>query len=226
MFFDSPTFVRGSDGRIYEMRNDPGSAVGGILFVVGIIIAVVVQGLMAVYNWFIVHYAWTGLFTVLGFITWTGWVHFEHQQGETWKRLWKKFLFLMIIFAGFSMTGTGFTQARHQSRLLRELQGQWAKIDEPANIIINDGHFVLRHEEKKYTIETTYQPQYYSRDMIVLVLSGEYQQHKNQGVETAVYQNTVHCNLLNDTLRLWMPDNPEPYLFVTMQETTTEKRSQ
>jgi hypothetical protein len=104
-----PEFVRGSDGRIYEIRDSGDGA--------GVFAVMSIAAMMAAYNaylWVLSHYVAVGWITLFGFITWVGWVYHEYQEGEGSQALGKKIGSFLLILLGFTLTTQGYFSSREQ----------------------------------------------------------------------------------------------------------------
>ena len=107
-----PKFIRGSDGRIYEIPDSGGG--------MGVFAIMMIAAMMAAYNaylWLLYHYIFVGWITLFGFITWVGWVYHEYQQGEAKLAIGKKigsFLLILVLPASPNRLRLGVC---HQSQI-------------------------------------------------------------------------------------------------------------
>ncbi|MBK8920264.1 MAG: SH3 domain-containing protein [Saprospirales bacterium] len=122
-----PQFVRGSDGRIYEIQDSGDGA--------GVFAIMIIAAMMAAYNaylWLLSHYIFVGCITLFGFITWVGWVYHEHQQGESRNAIGKKISSFLLILVGFGLFINGWSRAGEVNTISEPVQQPAATVQPKA----------------------------------------------------------------------------------------------
>jgi hypothetical protein len=210
MFFNDKEFVRGSDGRIYEISNP--DAQGGIFIFFTAVFMAIVSAVYTAYLWLLAHYFFVASISLIGFITWTGWVYHEYQQKEGYKGFMYKFLSLLLVFAGFSLAISGCSKSISESRFLNKIQGNWVQTNENVLLSIDEKAFNISMPDEKVTIETAYQYTFDAPNTMSVHLDGK--QYK--GIKTPSKAESVklfyQCVFKQDTLQLWT--NQKVYKFV------------
>jgi len=211
MPFSNREFVRGSDGRIYEINNDDsgsGLFIGFILVLIAIMAA-----LQAAYLWLLSHYMMVGTIAIIGFVTWTGWVHHEYQQKEGSKSMLRKIISLLLILAAMSVASTGYSKVSQEKNLRNKIQGTWAKIDEAVELKIDANKFVFKIAENGYQIEADYTAAFKQPSMLILNLSGSLYKGIKIPSKAEPYSASFQCTFSSDTLRLWNVGTQQTYEF-------------
>lgn len=197
-------FVRGSDGRIYEIE-DPNRG-GGIMIGVVMGMMAIASALEQAYLWILSHYWLTGILTLFVFITWTGWVYNDYQLNEMTRKFVLKFLTALMILSGFYVSAKGFSHSRQESNALKTIQGNWVQTKGAFAVELDKNHLLITDEVSKDIVD------------------GEITQHKFLAPSSVVLQTTAKvyrggkkdnpesinqvwtCTVENDILYMAMPD--------------------
>ncbi len=201
MFFNEPQFVRGSDGRIYEIHDNDRE--GGIMFFFLFIFLAIAYAIYSAYLWLVQHY-WivTGV-SLVGFITWTGWVYDDFQHKKNYDALGKKIWALVMVLAGLIIATTGFSQAIKGAQLTRSIRGEWVQPDSGITMKITADHFTLTSPNDHVTIDASCSSTYDLAGFVLLKVNGtQYKGSKSTENSTPFAQN-YECRIVQDQLSLW-----------------------
>lgn len=201
MFFNHREFVRGSDGRIYEIRDT--DAEGGIFFFFIAVFIAIVSAVYTAYLWLLSHYIFVASISLVGFITWAGWVYHEYQQKEGAKEIGYKILSLLLVFAGFSMAVSGFTRSLNESNLRKKIQGEWSQTDANVGLTINETQFVFNIPDEKVIVEASYQSTFILPGVLEVHLTGKLYRGVKLPSKGEPYSQNYQCSFDRDNLRLW-----------------------
>ncbi len=200
MFYDDPQFVRGSDGRIYEVR-DPNRE-GGIMFFFLFLFLGIVYAIYSAYLWLLQHY-WivTGL-TLVGFITWTGWIYDDIQKKQTYDALGKKIWALVMVIAGFVVALNGFSLAIKEAQLNRAIRGEWRHPESGISLKIEGEQFIISSPRDQITIEAVYTTRYNSGGYLSLDVQGVQFKGAKTTANSTPFSISYTCRLDDDRLVL------------------------
>lgn len=201
MFFNNREFVRGSDGRIYEIRNP--DAEGGIFFFFVAIFLAILSAIYAAYMWLLAHYFFVASMSLVGFITWTGWVYHEYQQKEGTKQILYKIISLAMIFAGFSLSISGYKQSQKEADFRKKLAGEWHQVDANIDLTINSIQFIFKAPEENIVIEAYYTSTFDQSGFLEARLNGKLYKGPRVPSKAESYNLVYQCSFIGDQLRLW-----------------------
>jgi hypothetical protein len=203
MFYQKE-FVRGSDGRIYEIEDSNRS--GGIMVGVFMVMIAIASAVEQAYLWVLSHYLIMGMISLFIFITWTGWVYHDYQQKEMTKKLGLKFLTTLIILSGFYVSATGFSKSRQESTLRKAIQGEWVQIKGSLAVEIDEKKFKLTDETSKDIVDGDITETKFIAPASVVVYTTAKVYHNGKLNNPETIHQIWTCSVQNDILYMRMPD--------------------
>jgi hypothetical protein len=200
MFYDDPQFVRGSDGRIYEVR-DPNRE-GGIMFFFLFLFLGIVYAIYSAYLWLLQHYWVVSCLTLVGFITWTGWVYDDIQKNKTYDGVGKKIWAALMVLAGFVVAFNGFSAAIKGAQATNALQGEWFHPESGISMKIEDDQFTLNPPREQITIEAACKTEYEQSGYLQLQVNGQQFKGAKIAANSTPFAQTYRCRIVQDQLAL------------------------
>ena len=210
MFYPNREFVRGSDGRIYEIEDS--NRGGGVFVGVMMVMMGAAYVLEQAYLWLISHYLLIGIFSLFGFITWVGWIYHEYQQKEATKSMIKKILGIVVIFAGLNVAANGYTVTNRGSKLLNDIKGDWTQVDADVNLTIDGKQFYLDVDGGKTEVKAEYKTRLVDSKFLELSVNGTTQTKGENNNQPYSFSQIYYCDVINDTLYMTIAGNGQ-YVF-------------
>jgi hypothetical protein len=200
MFFDDPTFIRGRDGRIYEIR-DPDREGGAAVFFLAIFMGIA-YAMYSAYLWLLEHYWMVASISLVGFITWVGWVYDDYQKERRYDAIIKKIWAFAMVIAGFVIASNGFSAAVKGDRLLRAIQGEWQQAASGFTLNIARDKFILASPKDQVTIEAACQMQYDPGGFAIIEVQGKQFKGTKTEANSTPFTQTFYCRVVDRKLTL------------------------